>query len=147
MLLAAVCAAYPTREDMDRVRRRLELAPPGRRTLAFLEAAHPLAAQGDLSARAEVLAGAVLVDVDFTAKHDLNTGIQRVCRTLVPIWVAEHDVIPVAWNFDGSALRRLVSAEEDRVLRWGVVPAGGSPSVEPSRRRTRSSSRGTPPSS
>lgn len=126
-LLAAVCAAYPTRDDLDRVRRRLELAGPGRRAVAFLEAAHPLAAQGDLSARAEVVSGAVLVDVDFTAKHDLNTGIQRVCRSLVPIWVTEHDVLPVAWNLEGSALRRLVPSEEDRVLRWGAVPTGAGP--------------------
>jgi glycosyltransferase involved in cell wall biosynthesis len=128
-LLAAVCAAYPTRDDMDRVRRRLQLADPEPLTLAFLEAAHPLAAQGDISARAEVVPGAVLVDVDFTAKHDLNSGIQRVCRSLLPIWAAEHDVVPVVWNLEASALRRLTRAEEDRVLRWGEEPRSSTVSA------------------
>jgi glycosyltransferase involved in cell wall biosynthesis len=131
-LLAAVCAAYPTRDDMDRVRRRLQLADPELLTLAFLEAAHSLAAQGDLSAEVEVVPGAVLVDVDFSAKHDLNTGIQRVCRSLLPIWTEQHGVVPVAWNVEGAALRRLTPVEEDRVLRWGsppghVVPAAPVP--------------------
>jgi glycosyltransferase involved in cell wall biosynthesis len=128
-LLAAVCAAYPTRDDMDRVRRRVQLAGPERLTLAFLEAAHPLAAQGDLTRWAEVVAGAVLVDVDFTAKHDLNTGIQRVCRSLLPIWTEQHGVVPVAWNDGGATLRRLAPREEDRVLRWGSTPVDEVPAA------------------
>jgi glycosyltransferase involved in cell wall biosynthesis len=126
-LLAAVCAAYPTRDDMDRVRRRLELAAPELLLLAFLEAAHPLAVQGDLAAGAEVVPGAVLVDVDFTAKHDLNTGIQRVCRSVLPIWTEQHDVIPVAWNVGDAALRRLAREEQARVLQWGSTPDDAVP--------------------
>jgi glycosyltransferase involved in cell wall biosynthesis len=126
-LLAAACAAYPTRDDMDRVRRRLQLADPELLTLAFLDAAHPLAVKGALAARAEVVPGAVLVDVDFTAKHDLNTGIQRVCRSLLPIWTDQHEVVPVAWSVGDTTLRRLATAEEDRVLRWGSTPAESPP--------------------
>ena len=46
----------------------------------------------------------MLVDVDFTARHDLHTGIQRVVRQTVPLWNMDHDITPVAWTARAGAL-------------------------------------------
>jgi glycosyltransferase involved in cell wall biosynthesis len=60
------------------------------------------------------------VDVDFTARHDLHTGIQRVVRQTVPLWHTDHDILPVAWTAGRGALRPLDPVESARIHRWSA---------------------------
>ncbi len=77
--------------------------------------------------RVEVISGAVLVDVDHTAKVSFATGIQRVTREAVRRWAERHDITLVGWHADRPALRRLTPAEARRAC-WGGPPV---PDPEP----------------
>ena len=44
-----------------------------------------------------IVRDAVLVEVDFSARFNLHTGIQRVTRALLPRWDRDHAIMPVAW--------------------------------------------------
>ena len=99
LTLAGISAAFPTRDDVDQVRRRLELSDPDEAAAFLLD--FGLAAvqdSGSPLATVQVVAGGVLVDVDFTARHELHTGIQRVVRQTVPIWNRDRYITPVAWT-------------------------------------------------
>jgi glycosyltransferase involved in cell wall biosynthesis len=63
-----------------------------------------------------VLPGAVLVDVEHTARTDLATGIQRVARETAKRWVRDHAVTLVGWRPDHRSLRPLGAAEAHKAL-------------------------------
>jgi glycosyltransferase involved in cell wall biosynthesis len=77
----------------------------------------------------EVISGAVLVDVDHTAKVNFATGIQRVTRESIRRWAGAHDVVFVGWHDDRPALRRLTPPEARRAC-WGG-PAVDDPDPGP----------------
>jgi len=77
----------------------------------------------------EVISGAVLVDVDHTAKVGFATGIQRVTRESVRRWADRHDVALIGWHDDRPALRRLTPPEAHRAC-WGG-PAVDDPDPGP----------------
>jgi len=118
LLLTAVGAAFPTRDEVDAVRRLCELSDPVAAAVGVLAAGS--AAGGDLDAVIEVVTGAVLVDVDLTAKHEVHTGIQQVVRSLLPLWVGQRGVLPVVWTGATGGLRRLSEVEAERVLSWAT---------------------------
>ena len=125
LLLTAVAAAYPSRGQVDRTRRKLQLRGERAAVLSVLADTLDLAAEaGDLTAPIDVVDRAVVVDVDHTAKYDLHTGIQRVSRSLLPIWTADHGVVPAAWTAQSGALRHLFPAELARVVEWSGIAAG-----------------------
>ncbi|MDQ4099070.1 MAG: glycosyltransferase, partial [Chloroflexota bacterium] len=68
-----------------------------------------------------VLSGAVLVDLDHTARTGLATGIQRVARETVRRWSRDHDVVLVGWQSEYRQLRRLSRAESTMALTGDVV--------------------------
>lgn len=72
-----------------------------------------------------VLTGAVLVDVDHTARTGLATGIQRVARETVRRWSRDHDVALVSWENDHRSLT-LLNADEQHKALTGV----GKPSTD-----------------
>ncbi|WBU37783.1 glycosyltransferase [Homoserinibacter sp. YIM 151385] len=117
VLASAAAAAYPTSEELEGLRRALELAAPGERLGAVLTAVAPAAASvrgGLVTAEAVELA---LVDVDFCATNAHNTGIQRVVRNTVKHWPAEA-VELAAWAPDGSGYRRLTPAQRELATAW-----------------------------
>jgi glycosyltransferase involved in cell wall biosynthesis len=121
LTVAGIGAAFPTRDEVDRIRRLIELSDAERASVVLLE--HAMAAvtsAGSPLATVSVVTHGVLVDVDFTARHDLHTGIQRVVRQTVPLWEAEHDILPVAWTSARGALRRLDPVEWGRVHAWSA---------------------------
>lgn len=69
--------------------------------------------------RVEIVRGAVLVDVDHTAKVSFATGIQRVTRETVRRWVGRRDLTLVGWHPDRPALRRLTTPEATRACTGG----------------------------
>jgi glycosyltransferase involved in cell wall biosynthesis len=72
----------------------------------------------------------VVVDVDFAARNDVHTGIQRVVRSVMPEWSRERELIPAAWTNTYSSLRTLDAAESTRVLQWGGRGSGSGRLVE-----------------
>ncbi len=130
LLLTAVAAAYPTRGEVDRTRRKFQLLGERQAVLSVLEDTLTVAAEaGELAAPIDVLAGSVVVDVDHSAKYDLHTGIQRVSRSLLPLWTSEHAVVPAAWTAQSGALRHLYPAELTRVINWSGI--AGDPDHDP----------------
>ncbi len=126
LLVTAICAAFPTRNDVDRVRRMLELRDHTGSAIGLLDSCRSIVSdRGEPGATVEILHHGVVVDVDHTAKSDLHTGIQRVSRSLLPLWRAQRDVVPTGWTEAGGALRRLLPTELDRVVGWLSGQRGG----------------------
>lgn len=120
LLFIAVAGCFPTQDEVDDLLRRLDLAMPGGAMLATLGATIEAASsRGRPLAPIELAVSTVVVDVDFCATQEHNTGIQRVVRETMPLWVAAgYEIQLVAWTSDGSSMRALMEAEADRVLNW-----------------------------
>lgn len=67
-------------------------------------------------AEVRVVRGAVLVDLDHTARTGLATGIQRVARETVRRWARDHEVLLVGWDDDYEQLRLLTPAQATTAL-------------------------------
>ncbi len=119
LVLTALSTVFPTRDEVDEVRRRLELDTVAQASLFLLDSSLERAQRfGEPLAGIEVVTHCVLVDVDHTAKFNLHTGIQRVARNLLPHWDAAHGVVTAAWTPGGGSYRRLGERERERVLEW-----------------------------
>ncbi len=117
LMLAVLTAALPAAEDVLAAVRIAEadgLAAALRAALAS-----PDMRSANSYPAVEILRGAVLVDVDHTAKVDFATGIQRVTRETVRRWVDHFDVTLVGWHTDRPALRRLSAPEVYRACDGG----------------------------
>lgn len=78
-----------------------------------------------------VLRGAVLVDLDHTARTGLATGIQRVARETVRRWARDHEVVLVGWGDEYHHLRALTAAEQETALTGATTrPSGTDEAVE-----------------
>ena len=127
LLLTSIGAAYPTRTEVDSARRRFELLGHTAMVLWLLDAGLAVAPiHGEPDAQMDIVVGGVVVDVDHTAKYELHTGIQRVSRSLLPLWNAQHDVVPAAWTSCDGALRGLSLPELERVVHWFGRPTSTS---------------------
>ncbi len=128
LVLTAVGAALPTAQEIVDLRRALASTPVRHLATALLESLLTEPGRGRPDLPLDLVAGGVVVDVDFSARNDIHTGIHRVVRETVPRWARRHEVAPVAWVDQYSAFRRLAPAEEDRVLRFGqdLPPADAS---------------------
>lgn len=120
LLLVALTGAFPTSDEVAAVRRQLELSADVH--TAARELLHSVSSQaetlGAWDRTMRIVTDAVIVDVDFSAKYEHNTGIQRVVRETVPRWHSNQEVELVAWVEGGAALRPLYPHEIDRVLCW-----------------------------
>ena len=118
LLLVGLSATFPTDDEVRAAQRQLEVDSVSGASFWLLDRAYAAAvSHGSGSHRLRVV-GDVVVDVDFTAKHDLQTGIQRVVRMLVPRWHRDHGVEIAVWTESGGALREPVADERERVLQW-----------------------------
>ncbi|UOY01222.1 glycosyltransferase family 4 protein [Blastococcus sp. PRF04-17] len=128
LLMTAMSGALPEPEDIRAGMRARDLGGPADLATWLLEASYVAAGDaGSPDLEMDVVASAVVVDVDFTARHDLHTGIQRVVRETVPRWHREHELVLAAWTEAGGAMRSLGPAETDRILRWhGARAAAGA---------------------
>ena len=74
-----------------------------------------------------------VVDVDFCARHETHTGIQRVVREVVPRWAAAHELVPVAHRTGSLGFRPLDPVETARVMAYaGPRPEADEPPAAPS---------------
>jgi glycosyltransferase involved in cell wall biosynthesis len=117
LALAVLEARLPTAWDVRRAVRAIRLDGVG---AAFGtsrgQAARSWVGTSRRSADVRVIRGAVLVDVDHTARTDLATGIQRVARETVKRWSRDHDVTLVGWTDAYHALRPLTADEITKAL-------------------------------
>ncbi|WP_208322672.1 glycosyltransferase family 1 protein [Salinibacterium sp. ZJ454] len=120
LLFIAVSASFPKPNQLTEMRRRLSLARDSTAMMAVLEATVNPATLPFVGRRSlEVVEDSTVVDVNFCATWEHNTGIQRVVRQTMPIWHATHKPVTfVAWIHDSTAMRRLLDFELDRVLNW-----------------------------
>ncbi|MGV8978008.1 MAG: glycosyltransferase family 4 protein [Cellulomonas sp.] len=119
LVATAVAGAFPTPEEHRALSRLLELSPDHVVESALLEAVLGDPSRGRADLEMDVIDHGVVVDVDFCARHDTQTGIQRVVRTVMPLWQAAHDLTAAAWVDEYSAMRRLAPREEARVFAFG----------------------------
>lgn len=120
LLMVALSGRFPTDDELRGAVRTFELADRIGATLWLLEDSLQAARQaGTADWPIELVKFAVVVDVDYSAQHDLHSGIQRVVRTVLPRWSAARQVVPVAWTWGHQALRPLSAGERNRVLQWG----------------------------
>ncbi|WP_309134388.1 glycosyltransferase family 1 protein [Cellulomonas sp.] len=115
----AVAAAFPTADQVRTTLRTAQLVTPADAAIWLLEQCAASAYDPEsFSREMDVVVGAVVPSVDYCARVEHHTGIQRVVRETMPRWAAAHEVLPVAWTDSGSIMRRLDDVESDRVLRW-----------------------------
>jgi glycosyltransferase involved in cell wall biosynthesis len=125
LLLTAISAAYPTGDAVREATRAAELLDAGEAAVWLLDACLAEASLGGASDRPiEIVVGRAVVDVDFSARHDVHTGIQRVVRSTMPHWAAEQDIVVAAWTPAHAALRTLSTDETARVLQWAEWRSG-----------------------
>ncbi|QWT25038.1 glycosyltransferase [Subtercola sp. PAMC28395] len=127
LLLTAVAASFPAAELLARVRRELSLAEP---SLALITLLDGISRSGvwlrSMASSIRIVQDSPVVDVDFCATNEHNTGIQRVVRETVALWNAEHPLVLARWNDGDDAFCALSGVESDRVLEWNTRSAGPS---------------------
>jgi glycosyltransferase involved in cell wall biosynthesis len=120
LLWTAIAASFPRPDDVIAARRALDLHDPPGAAAWLLNACFAAArSTGSPDMEIDVLVGQVVVDVDFCARNNLHTGIQRVVRETLPRWARDHDVVLVAWTARDGCYRTLSDTERRRVLEWG----------------------------
>ncbi len=124
LVLVAVDGHLPSAEDVRRLARRAELDPPLEVASSLLREFAARQRPGtEQPRRLRVVSHAVVVDVDFCARHDTHLGIQRVVRESVPRWATDHEILPLAHVDEGSAYRMLTDIEWRRVFGADRPPA------------------------
>jgi glycosyltransferase involved in cell wall biosynthesis len=133
LLVVGLTGAFPGPGLVRSVRRALALKDPEDAAVWLLDAVAPFAmSDGNAEVRMRVVSDRPLVDVNFTAKSNLLTGIQRVVRSVVAQWHERHDVEFVAWTaHGGGAYRSLHDGELARLLGDEVVRPAPEPSQNP----------------
>lgn len=119
LVLTAVVGAYPTPGELAAFRRAVDLVDDRTSVeLLLLNHAHDVSHERHIQPlEMEVVAGGVLVETDFSAKNDKQTGIQRVTRRVCALWSQQHRLELVAWTDDYAGHRRLTAHETHRILR------------------------------
>ena len=119
LVLTAVTTVFPMDDVVLAFVRKAELHSVEETTSWLLERTlRSVRASGAIDREMELLVGGVVVDVDFAAKYEHNSGIQRVVRRAVPIWAQHHELTLVAWGDGQTSWRTITSGERDRVLKW-----------------------------
>jgi glycosyltransferase involved in cell wall biosynthesis len=117
--MTALAGAFPQPDEVRSAMHARITHPPEDFAMWLLESCYAAArVSGTPDLEMDVVHSAAVVDVDFSARHDLHTGIQRVVRESVPRWVKDHELTLVAWTETGGAMRGLLEHERDRITRW-----------------------------
>lgn len=137
LLLTALTAAMPDLDHLEAAVRARDLHDASGLAAWLLEAGWaPAASAAAMDLEMDVITDGVVVDVDFSARHELHTGIQRVVRETSSRWSGRHDFLLVAWTGAAGAFRQLTPVETDRVLhfherdeqeRRATLPEGSTP--------------------
>ena len=119
LLLIAVSTAFPEPDEVREAVREFELRSADDACMWLMGFCLDLARRAGSPHRTlQLVADGVVVDVNFSAQHNLHTGIQRVVRTVLPRWRRDHRVVAAAWTKNGATMRTLSAAEDQRVFAW-----------------------------
>lgn len=119
LLLTAVASCYPSRDELLAFVHDVRGGDPDETTVRLLRTTADAArTRGTPAYELDVVHGGVMLSVDYCARADHHTGIQRVTRETVPRLARDHDVVPVAWTDESWSMRTLEPVEVDRVMRW-----------------------------
>jgi glycosyltransferase involved in cell wall biosynthesis len=123
LTLTAAFGAFPTPQQVLDFGRMVELNDPmhAESTLLAEIVAQPRRGRLDLPMR--TVSDAVVVEVNYCAKHATHTGIQRTVRETMPRWAALHDITAVAWADPWCAFRTLTPGEDRRVFEHAETPS------------------------
>ncbi len=125
--LAALVALgrYPTPAEVDRVRRVIGsgVEPLSRLLLDEFERS---SADGRVACLLDPIVGATVVDLSTSLGSTDLAGIQRVVRSVIPRWSAQHRFVAVAWDDDAAGFVA-VTDERLRALAYGDVSAAPTP--------------------
>lgn len=118
LLMTCLSTAMPDAEQLRATARMLRRCDPAKAAVHLLEEALADAVLAG-PVRLRVVTGGVLVLVDHSARYDLQTGIQRVVRAVVPRWLRDHaQVVPVAHTLEYGGMRTLAPEEHARIVDW-----------------------------
>ena len=121
LALVALTAAFPDAEVFLACRRALGVSAPELALAAIFESMQsPYRNYDCLELDMVVVTDRVVVDVDFCAKYDHNSGIQRVVRETMSRWATQHEVEFGCWSAGDNALRELSPVERRRVVDWNA---------------------------
>ncbi len=136
LVLVAVVGAYPTAQELAWFRRAVELSVDRTAVEVLLleHARHASRSRGLVPMAMDVVTDAVLVETDFSARNDKQTGIQRVTRRVCALWMEQHAPVLVAWAPGHAGHRPLTPREAHRVLRHDKPWTGGAGDDEPAPR-------------
>jgi glycosyltransferase involved in cell wall biosynthesis len=121
LLYVGLTGTFPSVAEMGKLTRALLLSTPATALIGVLQTTLDVQSRTHSGLRTiELVRDTVLVDVDFCAKYEHNTGIQRVVRHTVPEWQDDPERAHrlVAWNQDSTGYRELTELQRDRVLHW-----------------------------
>jgi glycosyltransferase involved in cell wall biosynthesis len=118
LLFTAMVGRFPNPDEVLDLRRRLELSrsPAEAASVTLAATMIPAARSGVWNRPIRIVQGTTVVDVNFCAKHEHNTGIQRLVRETVSRWASlGRDMILVAWDHE-EITRALHPRENERVV-------------------------------
>ena len=121
LLWTALAGCFPIGDEALELHRDLEHAADGEHgaRLALARTRHAAGRRGRWAGGYRIQVGGLVADVDFCARNEHNTGIQRLVRETVSRWRSRGvEVTYAAWDFPGSVMRELEPAERARVLAW-----------------------------
>jgi len=125
LLIVAITGRFPEAEHVRGARAALRHSTEADATLLLLSELADLARHSEnLRRPMVVIEEATVVDVDFCARHDHNTGIQRVVRQTMSRWADAYAPTFVAWTDFGHAMREIGPYERKRVVDWGTKIEG-----------------------
>lgn len=116
LVLTAVFGAFPAPQQVMDFGRMVELTDPLEAETVLLGDVIRRPRQGRLDLPMRVVSDAVVVEVNYSARHPTHTGIQRTVRETLPRWNAAHDITAVAWADPWCAFQNLRPREVERVF-------------------------------
>lgn len=128
LLLTMVTTVFPTASEVQEFARRVELDDANDVLVALLDRVihMPRPSQPEVPTR---LVRDVVVDVDFCARDDKHTGIQRVVRETLPRWSRGRSVVPVRRTDQHNGYRSLTQSERARVLEYAGRTTASRPAA------------------
>jgi glycosyltransferase involved in cell wall biosynthesis len=118
LVFTAMVGRFPNPDEVLDLRRRLELTSSAAEAASVVLAVTmtPAARSGVWNRSIRIVQDTIIVDVNFCAKHEHNTGIQRLVRETLSRWASlGRDMLLVAWDHE-EITRALHPREYERVV-------------------------------
>ncbi|WP_167136742.1 glycosyltransferase [Diaminobutyricimonas sp. TR449] len=130
LIYVAVSSVYPRVTDVQAFVRTLRLEDVVTSRMWLLRfCLRATRERGVLEKRMRIVENTTVALAHFSASNEHNSGIQRVVRRTLPVWVDRHECELTAWTARGGALRTLTDRERHRILAWDEPRTGDDDST------------------